>query len=275
VGAEGRRSGQAELWPSGQHLLRSDQLAQELVAQAKIGADDLVVEIGAGAGRLTEALARTGARVVAVELDPSFAMTLRRRFRTRPNISVVEADVMEVALPDGPFRSFGNIPFGLTTAILRRLLDDPHSPLQAADLIVQHEVARKRASVWPSNLASLGWLPWWDFRLTRHLPASAFSPAPSVDAGLLTITRRSEPLLPECRRREYVKLLRAAFRQSGLPVRRSLRSRLPEQALTRIASERGLRPGAKASDLDVFDWVALFLVGEPKGERHTNQQRRH
>jgi 23S rRNA (adenine-N6)-dimethyltransferase len=222
--------------------------------------DDLVVEIGAGTGRITQALARSARRVVAVELDPEFAIRLRRRFHHRPEVSVLEADVLRLPLPGAPFRAFGNIPFALTTAILRRLLDDPGSPLVRADLIMQYETARKRASVWPSTLLSLGWLPWWEFGLVRRLPATAFEPVPSVDAGVLSVTRRARPLLPVDQRGDYLELLRAGFRRADLPVHRAVRSRVPERALKRTARERGITPSAKAIELDVFDWVALFSL---------------
>jgi 23S rRNA (adenine-N6)-dimethyltransferase len=215
-----------------------------------------VVEIGAGTGRLTEALAQARARVVAVELDPAFAETLRRRFRTRHEVRIVEADILRFPLPRVPFRAFGNVPFDLTTPILRRLVDNPASMLAAADLIVQHEVARKRAAAWPSTRLSLAWQPWWEFRLTRRLPRLAFEPAPSVDAGMLSIARRDPPLIPLSYRTEYLQLLAAAFRQAGWPIHRSLRGRLPERAWKRAARDRGLSPGATAGELDVFDWAA-------------------
>jgi 23S rRNA (adenine-N6)-dimethyltransferase len=260
VGARERRSRPGELRPSGQHLLRSNQLAREIVAQAGIGSNDLVVDIGAGTGRLTDPLASSAARVVAIELDPTFVATLRRRFHARPQVAIVEGDVLAVPLPRDPFRAFGNIPFGITTPILRRLLDDPASPLVRADLIVQYDVARKRSSVWPSDLVTLGWLPWWEFHLARHLPAGAFEPAPAVDAGLLSITKRRLTLIPRELRSDYVALVRAAFRRADLPVHRSLRGRVPERAWKRTARERGIGPGAKVRDLDVFDWTALFLL---------------
>jgi 23S rRNA (adenine-N6)-dimethyltransferase len=230
------------------------------VAQAAIEPDDLVVEIGAGTGRLTESLALSARRVVAVELDPSFADALRRRFRAQPSITVVEGDILRVSLPQAPFRAFGNVPFALTTATLRRLLDDPTSGLRRADLIVQYETARKRASVWPSNLASLGWQPWWEFVLSRHLSASAFEPTPPVDGGLLSVTRRSPPLLPSDQRRAFLSLVQAGFRRANLPLSRSLRHQIPERAWKRLARGRGIAPQSKASDLDVFDWVALFAL---------------
>ena len=260
MSAEGRRSRAGQLRPSGQHLLRSDELASEVVSQAGVRPTDLVFEIGAGTGRITGALAESAGRVVAIELDPGFADTLRRRFRARPQVGVVEADVLRVPLPQGPFRAFGNIPFGLTTAILRRLLDDPTSPLDRADLIVQHEVARKRSSVWPSDLLSLGWLPWWELQLVRHLPARAFEPPPSIDAGLLSITKRPQPLAAPELRDDYLAFVHAGFRRADLPVHRSLRTQLPEGLSKRTMRKRGLGPGAKARHLDVFDWVALFLL---------------
>lgn len=260
MGVQGRRSRSGESRPSGQHLLRSAALIEEIIAQAGTSADDLVLEVGAGTGGITDSLARVAKRVVAVELDPGFADALRRRFRTRPTVEIVESDFLHVPLPDVPFRAFGNVPFALTTAILRRLLDDAASPLVRADLIVQFEVARKRTSVWPGNLLTLGWLPWWQFNLVRHLPASAFDPAPSVGAGVLSVTRRTPALLRAGQRSGYVGLLRAGFRRESLPIHRSLRGRIPERSWKRLARDRGIRPDAKASELDVFDWVALFSL---------------
>ena len=245
--------------PSGQHLLRSDAIAQELVDDAAL-ADAVVLEIGAGTGRLTEALGRAARSVIAVELDPVFAEGLRHRFHHHRTISVREADVLSVALPLVPYRAFGNVPFSVTTAILRRLLDDPSAPLLGADLIVQFEAARKRAAAWPTNLASLGWMPWWEFALVRHLPRTAFEPAPSVDAAVLSIRRRRRPLLPAGDRGAYLEMLRVAFHRSNLPIRRSLGGRIPTRGWKRLARERGIDPNVTAPDLDVFGWTALFTL---------------
>ncbi len=260
MGAQGRRSRSGEPRPSGQHLLRSGPLARELVAQAGVSPTDLVLEFGAGTGRITDALARSGARVIAVELDPGYADALRRRFRSSRRVTIVETDILHAPLPERPFRAFGSIPFALTTALLRRLLDEPASPLVRADLLVEYAVARKRSSVWPGNLVSLGWLPWWDFRLSRHLPASAFEPPPSVDAGLLSIVKRPLPLIPLERREDFIKFLRSGFRQAQMPLHRSLRGRIPARTWKRAARERGIGRGATPTDLDVFDWVALFSL---------------
>ena len=163
-------------------------------------------------------------------------------------------------MPSRPFRAFGNIPFAVTTPILRRLLDDPATPLVRADLLMQLEAARRRAAVSPSTLLTLGWAPWWEFALVRRIGRLGFEPAPSVDAGLLVVTRREPALLPAVDRGDYVRLLRSAFERGSWPVRRSLRDVLPPLAWKRLARERGLEVDATPRDLDVFDWAALFGI---------------
>ena len=244
----------------GQHLLRSDAIASELVGQAGIRPDELVLEIGPGLGRLTTWLARSAGHVVAVEIDERFAGKLRARFGSSANVEIVTGDALEVALPPTPFRVFGNLPFGSTTPIFRRLLDDEDLELTALDVLVEWNVARKRASSRPTNLVSLGWQPWWTFDLVRHVPASAFQPRPSVDAGSLAIRRRTHPLVRSDQRPAYRALLTHAFRKANVPVSRSLADAVGARAIASCLHDRGLASGARPTDLDVFDWVALFAA---------------
>jgi 23S rRNA (adenine-N6)-dimethyltransferase len=246
------------LRPSGQHFLRSDSIAAEIVDQARVDDSQVVFEIGAGTGRITRALARRAGRVVAVEVDPILAHRLRQEFSGNLRVELIEGDVLTAALPDTPFRAMGNLPFGIGTAVLRRLLDDPASFLLRADVILQYEAARKRAQIWPGTLTTLGWLPWLDFRLVRHLSRWAFEPAPPVDAGLLAISRRGTPLLPPERRPAFVRLLGACFRRGPQPVRRALAPHLSARDWARWARDRGVPLGATARDLDVLDWVSIF-----------------
>ena len=188
--------------------------ADHLVDEARFACGELVVEIGAGSGALTLALARRALRVIAIEPDPHWARRLREQ-TGRHRVQVVGGDVLAVTLPREPFRVMGSLPFGRTTAILRCLLDDPASSLRRADVIVQWEVALKRAATPPSTLLSTNWAPWWEMQLARRIPATTFRPVPRVDAGLLTITRRDPPLLPVAMARSY-----AAFVQREWPFAR-------------------------------------------------------
>ena len=188
----------------GQNLLRPDA-ADRLVREADVRAGELIVEPGAGAGALTMAMARRGADVVAIELDAHWSETLAERASALSvgRVRVVRADFLSVPLPSRRFRVLGCPPFAQTTALLRHLLDDPRPNLHRVDLVIQWEVARKRASSPPTTLLSTQWAPWWDVRLGPRVPASQFRPVPRIDAGLLTVMRRDPPLLPVAMARPY------------------------------------------------------------------------
>ena len=192
-----------------QHFLRS-RYAAELVRDADLAELDLVVDLGAGGGRLTGELARSVQRVVAVELDPQLAEQLRGRWA---NVGVLEADAREVELPREPFRVVANLPFHGTNEILRHLLDDPRVPLVRADLVVQWGVAVKRGLPWPSTVSGVVWGAWYSTRVARRLPRTAFRPAPSVDAAVLVFERRAQPLVPEHHAAEYRRFVARRFRR--------------------------------------------------------------
>jgi 23S rRNA (adenine-N6)-dimethyltransferase len=192
-----------------QHFLRS-RYAAELVRDADLAELDLVVDLGAGGGRLTGQLARSVQRVVAVELDPQLAEQLRGRWA---NVAVLEADAREVELPREPFRVVANLPFHGTNEILRHLLDDPRVPLVRADLVVQWGVAVKRGLPWPSTVSGAVWGAWYSTRVARRLPRTAFRPAPSVDAAVLVFERRAQPLVPEHQAADYRRFVAHRFRR--------------------------------------------------------------
>jgi len=198
----------------GQHFLGSDQLAVRLVADAGVTPAHRVVDLGAGTGAITAALAARGASVLAVELDDALAIGLAERFAGVPNVTVLRADLADVPLPVSPYRVVANPPFGRTAAVLRRLLDAPAGGLERADVVVQWQVARHRARVDagdPADLLGATWGPWWRFARGRRLPAACFRPRPSVDAVVLAVTRRVPPLLPPDAFGPYAAFVAAEF----------------------------------------------------------------
>lgn len=124
--------------PRGEHFLTDRQVIDQLVRSSGVGPGDLVFDLGAGFGALTGPLAATGAKVIAVEIDPGLAARLRRRFAADQDflVSVIEADLRGVPLPRRPFYVVANPPFALTTWLSRRLLGDPSLRLAGAELIL-------------------------------------------------------------------------------------------------------------------------------------------
>jgi 23S rRNA (adenine-N6)-dimethyltransferase len=229
-------------------------VAAALVADACVESADLVVEIGAGTGRLTTPLAQRAREVRAIELDPILAEGLRRRFHAQPNVTIVEGDALRVYLPSEEFRVVANVPFGCTGAILRRLLDDPLIPLSRADMIVEWGVALKRTACWPSTMLNVTRGAVYELVLARRLPARCFEPAPRVDAALLSIRRRAVPLVPAAEYDAFRALVTAGFR-SG--VRRAVAARLPRRRFVQVAHDLGFAPAAAARELDLHQWVGL------------------
>jgi 23S rRNA (adenine-N6)-dimethyltransferase len=246
--------------PRSQHFLRSPRLAAAIVADAAVRPGELVLDLGAGSGRLTAPLAARGAAVRAIELDPEWAARLRERFRAAGNVEVVEGDVLRVPLPSAPFRVVANLPFHLTTAVLRRLLDDPRTPLQRADVLVEWEVARKRARCWPTTLLNVVWGARYELAAVRRIPAASFEPRPDADAGVLRIVRRAEPLVPPGQSARFRALVEAGFRSGATSLRAALGSRVPERTFKRVVRDLGLDPFAAARELDVHQWAALFAA---------------
>jgi 23S rRNA (adenine-N6)-dimethyltransferase len=251
-----RRARRARRAPD-RHLLRTAELARAIVDDACVPADALVLDIGAGTGRLTRELVRAAARVVAIEADEVYTQVLRRRFADDPRVSVVHGAAARVPLPRQPFRVVANLPFGRTTAILRRLLD-PAARLQQADVIVEWDLARKRAAVWPSTVLGVCWSARHELTLVRRLPRTCFEPPPSVDAALLRIAPRRRPLVPEEEAPRFHAFVRSGF-ERGLP-------RTP--ALKRYARTLGIQPATMPRELDAHQWAALYAFVRRSGYSH-------
>jgi 23S rRNA (adenine-N6)-dimethyltransferase len=226
--------------PPGAHAL-VDHLAARLVRQSPVTPDDLVMDLGAGDGALTVPLARTGARVIAVERDERTARRLTGRLSGYGNVTVVVGDALTVPLPHRPYLVVANIPFGVTTALLRRLLD---SPLAAADLVVEGGAARLLTASRPGRAELLRWQA--TFRLTRGavLPATSFRPPPSVDAVVLRVRRRPQP--PPA---GLATLLRHAYR--GTP------SAIGSVVGRAAARRAGIDPRLPVAALTADDWLVL------------------
>jgi 23S rRNA (adenine-N6)-dimethyltransferase len=209
---------------------------------------DLVFDLGAGTGVLTAALLGRTSSVVAVEIDARLAAGLRDRF---PEVEVHMDDALRVALPRAPFKVVANLPFDGGTAILRRLLD-PRVPLESADVIVQWDVGVKRAAVWPTTQLGAYWGAWFELSVARRLPRCVFAPPPTVDAAVLRIERRDEPLVAPAESGAYEVFLAKGYRNGPRAV-------LPWRRLKHYEAELGFDRHANARDLDARQWAELYL----------------
>ncbi|GAA1017247.1 23S rRNA (adenine(2058)-N(6))-methyltransferase Erm(O) [Acrocarpospora pleiomorpha] len=168
-----------------------DRHAVELMVKAA-RPSGLVLEPGAGAGVLTMALARAGARVVGYEIDPLLVAELRARTK----LKIVKGDFTAVRPPSEPFAVVGNIPYSITSKIVDWCLGAPE--LTSATLLTQLEYARKRSGDFGRwSLVTVESWPWFSWELLGRIGRESFRPVPSVDSGILRIERRPEPLVDD------------------------------------------------------------------------------
>jgi 23S rRNA (adenine-N6)-dimethyltransferase len=238
--------------PAGAHFLRDRALITRLVGASGAGPGDLVLDLGAGYGAITAALAAAGCRVTAVERDPRLARRLRRRFGTDPRVRVAEADLLAAPLPRRDFLVVANIPFGASTRLLRRLLGDPAVPLAGAELITAHGVACWLASARPRDAETAWWAARYRMCLVRRIPAACFGPPPSTDAAQLSVRPR-----PAARSAPAQRALRALLRDGFADRRR------PLPVGRRVLLRAGIAPGTPAAELTAAAWhrLAWMLAG--------------
>jgi 23S rRNA (adenine-N6)-dimethyltransferase len=235
--------------PAGAHFLRDRTLITRLVSASGAGAGQLVLDLGAGYGSITAALAAAGPRVIAVERDPRLAGRLSRRFGSDPRVTVVAADLREVPLPRRDFLVVANIPFAVTTDLLRRLLGNPAVPLAGAELIVAWGAGRWLARPRPRDEETAWWTARYRIRLAGRVPAASFAPPPGVDAARLSV--RPRPLAGSASGQRALRaLLRDAFRSRRRPV----------DVERRILLRAGIAPGTPATELTGDDWHRLAQV---------------
>ncbi|KUP95941.1 hypothetical protein AC529_14815 [Thermobifida cellulosilytica TB100] len=218
-----------------------------------------IVELAAGDGALTVPLGRLGRPVTAVELDPRRARRLRRR--VTGNVTVVNDDLLRFRLPNVPHVVVGNLPFHLTTAALRRLLAARH--WHTAVLVVQWEVARRRAGVGGASLLTASWWPWYEFAVHARVPARAFRPVPSVDGGLLTAVRRPEPLVADLG--GYQRFVSRVFTGPGRGLGEVLvrTGQVPRSVLRDWLRAHRLSPQVLPRDLTARQWADLWARVRP------------
>jgi 23S rRNA (adenine-N6)-dimethyltransferase len=240
-----------------QHFFRDGRTVARMVASLPLRRDAPVLDIGAGRGAITEALADAGFRVIAVEKDVRLFRGLRARLIGRTNVECHHADALTMPLPRGRYSVVSNVPFAVTAALVRRLLDGA-SPPEDAFLVVQREAAEKFAGAPQETLFSLLHKPYFEFSVPQRLRRSDFEPRPRVATVLLHARRRERPLLSTLERHEYERFVRGTFGAGPQAVGVALRARFSRRQVVRLARDLRFSPWQRASELTFPQWLALF-----------------
>lgn len=239
----------------GQNFVADANTVRRIAQLAGVGPSDHVVEVGAGLGSLTLALARTGADVTAVEVDRGLVAVLRDVVADEPNVQVVQADAMKLDWGDllpSPGVLVANLPYNVATPLVADLLDDV-TQIERMLVMVQREVgerfaAKPRTTAYGAVSVKIAY--WATARIVGLVPPSVFVPRPNVESALVEIVRRDPPCGNPA---PLFELVRTAFNQRRKMLRRSLSGVVsPEQF-----AAAGIEPTARPEELDVDAWCAL------------------
>jgi len=249
----------------GQNFL-VDPVLRDLVAEAA-GAteDDDVLEVGAGVGTLTIALAKRCRRLVAGAdaLAPTLIPALREVVAGQSSIQVVEADILRfdvgTAFPHGGQIVAGNIPYNLTGALLRKLLDRPPRPRRLS-LVVQKEVAERWTATTSASVATVAVQVFAEPRIVMTIPAASFAPPPRVDSALVTMEVRDRPAVEVDDLDAFLRFVEAVFQQRRKQLAGTL-GRINGIGSTEAASrlrETGVDPERRPQTLSLAEWESVY-----------------
>ena len=240
----------------GQHWLKNCLILDEIADLAATPNVALCLEIGPGLGTLTSSLLKRFSRVIAVEYDANLAQNLPRSFPGK-DLKVIQADFLDFDLAslDSPYVVAGNIPYYITSPIIRHLLTTPNRA-QKIVLLIQKEVAERIAaepgkhsllSLFVQNLAEV--------ELGPVVPASEFTPPPKVDSQVIILTPRPAPIIPQ----SIFSLIKQGFSNPRKKLATNLTTSKTSKAdWQTIFDEEGINPNARPADLDFYDWENLF-----------------
>lgn len=247
----------------GQNFLQDHFALEKIANAAEIKSDDCVLEIGPGLGSLTRYLAISARQVTAVELDPDLLNPLKAVLTPHPNVRIVHGDILDLRIADlvdqTGYIVAANIPYNITSAIIRHLLEGDPKPRRIV-LTIQKEVA-ERICAKPGDLSllALSVQVYGSPSIQAKIPAGAFHPAPNVDSAILRIDIYEQPLIADEILNTFFKLIKAGFSQKRKTLRNSLSSGLyikPQDAEA-LLKTANIDPMRRAETLSIEEWKEL------------------
>ncbi|GAA5343312.1 MAG: 16S rRNA (adenine(1518)-N(6)/adenine(1519)-N(6)) -dimethyltransferase RsmA [Anaerolineaceae bacterium] len=247
----------------GQNFLVDPNGLNKVLQAAQLNPEDTVLEIGAGLGSLTYLLAQQAKYVVAVELDKRLIPPLTEVLAGFDNITIKQGDMLELS-PDALLGAahyvvVANIPYYITSALIRHLLEADHKPTRMV-LTVQQEVAERiLARDGKMSLLALSVQVYGKPELKARIPAGCFYPPPEVDSAVLSIELYEEPLFPSESLDLFFKLAHAGFAQKRKTLRNTLATGMNESPAwaEKLLTAAGIDPQRRAETLSMQEWKKL------------------
>lgn len=241
-----------------QNFLKNRDLVRQLIEKSSIKSGDVVYEIGAGEGIITQALSVVCKKVIAYEIDENLSNKLKQRFGNGV-VEIRSQDFLKSSLPDYEYKVFSNIPFNLTAEIIKKLAFSANPPTDAY-LIVQKEAAKKflgeRLNV-NNSLISVLIQSSFEMSVFYEFSRNDFIPRPMVDIVMIRLQKRNNPLIMKENLSDFYDFITFAFSQFAPDISKGLKKTLNPQIIASIAKQ-GKFSTSKPSEVPLEGWVELF-----------------
>lgn len=266
----------------GQNFITDEKLLSDIADDAALTRDDVVLEVGAGAGTLTRALAERAGKVIAFEIDRSLEPTLSHTLRDYDNVTVFYDDVTQYgeeeldALTGGRYKVVANLPYYITTPLLFMFLDRVNTPVSLT-VMVQKEVAERicaNEKKGDYGALSVSVAVRADAEITRIVPREKFTPAPNVDSAVVRIVLRGATGAKDDG--TLYGLIKKAFAMKRKTLVNNLSAgyAISKSEAESWLTEVGIKPSARAEELSAAQFVILSdliygkLVKQAKTYKH-------
>ena len=229
-----------------QYFLRNPRLIKELLGHSSLKPTDTIYDIGAGSGIISSVLAEHCKSVTAIEVEPRMVKKLHENLAGYSNVTIYEGSFLTMKLPVHSYKIFANIPFHLSSPIVRKLTEANHPP-DAIYLIVQKQFANKLLPDSDRFTGQLGMMvgPMFAVRIRKRLKRTDFWPHPNVDTVFLELLKRNDPLISPARMPAYRHFIEDCFSDPKVFAKMPL-------ATANISSN------SKPSQLKLTHWLNLF-----------------
>ena len=251
----------------GQNFLVDEKVLEKIIESANLKKDDVVLEIGAGFGTLTERLAQKAGKIITVESDRGILPILRRNLENYKNVEIIEKDVLSVVnyesrVMNYEYKIIANLPYQITSAVLRKFLENEPRPNEMM-VMVQKEVAERICAIsGEMSILAVSVQFFGQPEIIQIVPRSSFYPTPEVDSAILRISRiknESETNLKRIDVKDFFRVVKVGFSARRKQLHNNLANglRLKSEEAKNILLDLGLDIQVRAQDLSVDDWINL------------------
>jgi len=251
----------------GQHFLVDEQVLRELISAVELTPGDTVIEVGPGLGILTMELAKGADRVIAVEVDTSMAAALREALFSWPNVTIINADILEsdpISLlgVETTYKVVGTLPYYIATAVLRHFLEAQIKPLSIV-VTVQKEVAQAMAAP-PGKMSilSVGVQLYGKPTIVDYITPQSFYPPPKVESAIVRIDLYEHPLVAIADEATFFNIVRGGFSAPRKQLRNSLALGLEMSSgdASAVLEQVGISEKRRAETLNLDEWARVYQV---------------